>query len=54
MGLYAPPYLNKNVERLEKELAIAEKKEQVAKENFEAAQEYTKLCREALDNAQEN
>jgi exonuclease VII small subunit len=54
MGVYAPPYLNKNVERLEKELALAEKKEQVAKENYETAVEYTKLCREALDNAQDN
>lgn len=54
MGLWVPPYLNKNVERLAKELALAEKKEQVAKENYETAVEYTKLCREALENAQED
>lgn len=54
MGAICPPYLNKNVERLAKELALAEKKEQVAKENYETAVEYTKLCREALDNAQED
>ena len=51
MSYVVPPYLNKNEERLEKELALAEKKEQLAKENYESAQEYTKLCREALENA---
>lgn len=54
MGRYAPPYANKHIDRLEKELALAEKKEQVAKENYETAVEYTKLCREALENAQED
>lgn len=51
MGLLCPPYLNKNIERLEKELALAEKKEQIAKENYETAVEYTKICREALEDA---
>jgi hypothetical protein len=51
---WVPPYINKHLDRLAKELAIAEKKEQVAKENYETAVEYTKLCREALENAQEN
>ena len=51
MGMLCPPYLNKNVEKLEKELALAEKKEQIAKENYETAVEYTKLCREALEDA---
>ena len=54
MGMYVPPYINKHLDRLQKELALAEKKEQVAKENYETAVEYTKLCREALENAQEN
>ena len=54
MGVYVPPYINKHLDRLEKELALAEKKEQVAKENYETAVEYTKLCREALENVQEN
>lgn len=52
MGLLCPPYMNTHKERLEKELAIAEKKEAIAKENYEAAQEYTKLCREALENVE--
>jgi hypothetical protein len=52
MGSIAPPYLNKNRKILEKELALAEKKEQVAKENYETAVEYTKICREALENAE--
>jgi hypothetical protein len=51
MSYVVPPYLNKNEERLEKELAIAERKEQIAKENYETAVEYTRLCREALENA---
>lgn len=51
MGLLCPPYLNKNIEMLEKELALAEKKEQIAKENYETAVEYTKICREALEDA---
>lgn len=52
MGAICPPYLNKNIEMLKKELALAEKKEQIAKENYETAVEYTKICREALENAE--
>lgn len=51
MGRYAPPYANKHETMLEKKLATAEKKEAEAKAKYEEAVEYTKLCREALENA---
>ena len=51
MGLYLPPYANKQTKMLERKLATAEKKENVARAKYEEAREYTKLCREALANA---
>lgn len=51
MGVMAPPYLNKNVEKLEKELVRAENKERRAREKYETAKEYTKLCKTAVENA---
>lgn len=52
MGAACPPYLNKEAEIKEKALAKAEKQEAKAKEKYETAQEYTKLCRKAYEEAQ--
>lgn len=51
MGMICPPYLNKNAKSLEKRVASAEKKEAKARAKYEEAREYTKLCRQALDDA---
>lgn len=51
MGLWLPPYANKHEKHLEKKLSRAEKKQAVRKAEYETAIEYTKLCREALENA---
>lgn len=51
MGLWVPPYVNNHEETLVKKLETAEKKEAEAKAKYEEAVEYTKLCREALENA---
>lgn len=51
MADWVPPYLNKNIEMLEKELERAEKKEQLAKESYDIAVEYTNVCRKALEDA---
>ena len=53
MGAWAPPYFNKHTEQLKKNLATAEKKEAKAKKAYETAVEYTKLCREAYEKAQD-
>ena len=52
MGEICPPYLNKNAEQKKVELQKAEAKEAKAKEAYEAAVEYTKLCRQAYEEAQ--
>lgn len=52
MGAACPPYLNKHTERLKKNLTNAKKKEAKAREKYETAQEYTKLCRKAYEEAQ--
>jgi exonuclease VII small subunit len=51
MGMICPPYLNKNVKSLEKRVASAEKKEAQARAKYEEAREYTRLCRQALEDA---
>ena len=51
MSVWLPPYLNKNKKSLEKRVASAEKKEAKARAKYEEAREYTKLCRQALDDA---
>lgn len=51
MGEFVPPYLNKHTEQLKKNLEKAEKKEAKAKQDYETACEYTKLCREAYEKA---
>ena len=51
MGLWVPPYVNNHEKTLVKKLEAAEKKEAEAKAKYEEAVEYTKLCREALENA---
>ena len=53
MSRYCPPYINKHTEQLKKQLTKAEKKEAKAKKDYETAQEYTKLCREAYEKAQD-
>jgi hypothetical protein len=45
--------MNKNTEQLKNELAKAEKKEAKAKKAYETAVEYTKLCRQAYEKAQD-
>ena len=54
MAGWLPPYLNKMIEKLEKELIVAEKKELQAKKNYEFAVEYRKLCEEKLNNAKKD
>lgn len=51
MARVVPPYLNKMVEKYEKELLSAEEKEIRARKNLEFATEYKELCREKLENA---
>lgn len=51
MAYIAPPYLNKNIEKLEREYLLAEKKELEAKKKLEFATEYKNLCKEKLENA---
>lgn len=51
---YVPPYLNKMVEKREKEYAIAQKKTIKAKKAYEFAVEYEALCKEKLDNAKKD
>ena len=51
MAKIAPPYLNKLVEKYEKELLAAEKKEIEAKKAYELATEYRQLCEEKLEAA---
>ena len=52
MAEWLPPYMNKHADKLKKNLAKAEKQEAKAKEKYETAQEYTKLCRKAYEEAQ--
>lgn len=47
----APPYLNKNEKKLQKQVERAEYKENRAKIKYEVAKEYTTLCRKALEDA---
>ena len=51
MAYLVPPYLNKFIEKCEKEYAIAEKKELEAKKNLEFATEYKELCLKRLNEA---
>ena len=48
---YVPPYISKMVQLYEKEVRKAEKEELRAKKRYEFQQEYTKLCKEKLENA---
>ena len=51
MADIVPPYLNKMVDKYQKELFVAERKELEAKKAYEYATEYKKLCLEKLDEA---
>lgn len=51
MARVVPPYLNKMVEKYEKELLVAEERELRAKKNLEFATEYKELCKEKLESA---
>ena len=53
MSGWVPPYMNKQAKEAKKNLDKAEKKEAKAKEAYEAAVEYTKLCREAYEQAKD-
>ena len=46
---WVPPYLNKNEDRLKKEITRAKKKEREAKEKYETAKAYTALCKSELE-----
>lgn len=54
MGHYLPPYLNKFVAALEKELVLAEKKELKAKKDYEFAVEYKNIVKAKLEEAKKN
>lgn len=49
-----PPYLNKMVEKYEKEVLIAKKNELKKLKEYEFAVEYTKLCEEKLKEAKDS
>ena len=51
MAGWVPPYLNKWIDKLEKETLEAQRKELKAKNDYEFAKEYTKLCEEKLEKA---
>ena len=46
-----PPYLNKWIDKLEKELLDAERKEIKARSDYEFAKEYRQLCDKKLNEA---
>ena len=54
MAYTLPPYLNKMVNKLKQEVINAEKKELKAKADYEFSVEYTKLCKEQLQKAEED
>ena len=51
MSKIVPPYLGKQVARLQKDVIKAERKELKAKKELEYRIEYTNLCKEQLENA---
>lgn len=51
MADWLPPYLNKQITKLERDVVKAERKELKAKTNFEYSIEYTKLCKNQLEKA---
>lgn len=48
MAQYLPPYVNKHINKLEREVVKAERKELKAKKDYEYSCEYTKLCKDQL------
>lgn len=54
MGQWLPPYMNKHIDKLKKDVIKAERKELKAKKNYEFAKEYTSLCKKQLEEANEN
>ena len=46
--MWAPPYVNKHIDKLKNDVIKAERKELKAKKNYEYAVEYTKLCKDQL------
>ena len=54
MAEWLPPYLNKMVEKYEKEYLKAQKETVRAKKTYEFAVEYEALCKEKLDNAKKD
>lgn len=53
MGVYAPPYINKHLGRLEKEVKKAEKKALLAQKRLEYANEYLALCKKQYADAKD-
>lgn len=51
MADFLPPYMNKHINKLKRDVVKAERKELKAKKGYECAQEYTKLCKEQLNQA---
>lgn len=51
MAYVVPPYINKMVEKYEKEVLSAQRKEIEAKKRYEFATEYRQLCEEKLEAA---
>ena len=51
MSKFLPPYVGKEIVRLQKDVIKAERKELKAKKQYEFRIEYTALCKEQLENA---
>lgn len=54
MAEIVPPYMNKMLKKLEKEVIIAERKELKAKKDYEYAIEYARLCKEQYEKAKKD
>lgn len=52
MGEWVPPYINKHIDSIKKELSIAERKVFKAEKELEYAKEYYELCKKQLENAE--
>lgn len=51
MAGWLPPYLNKQIAKLQNDVVKAERKELKAKKKYEYSCEYSKLCKAQLENA---
>lgn len=53
MGKYLPPYVNKHLDKLKKDIVKAERKALKAKKAYEFSQEYLALCKEQFATAKD-